>query len=258
MSFWSVWQFLTTIPPPVRVRYGPEQLGKSVMLFPLVGLVLGVALLGLDRLLELLLPAMASSALVVVALIALTGALHLDGLVDTCDGFAVKGSRQQRLDAMRDSRVGGFGVIGGAGVILLKFASLASLSGWMRGAALLLMPVLSRWAMVYAITGFRSARSDGLGWTAKQASGGRGLALATTITVAASVAVLSYWGVALMAVLSVLCLVACRSLQSSFGGLTGDSYGAVNETAEVAVLLLVLVAQRAGVGGCAWPLSCWL
>lgn len=258
MSFWSVLQFLTTIPPPVHVCYGPEKLGKSVMFFPLVGLVLGLLLVGLDRLLGLLLPSMVSSALVVVALVALTGALHLDGLIDTCDGFAVTGSRQQRLDAMRDSRVGGFGVIGGSSLIVLKFASLAALTGWVRGAGLLLMPVLSRWAMVYAITGFRPARSEGSGWAAKQASGGTGFAVATTIALAMSVLVLSYWGVALMAVLLGFCLAACRYLQSSFGGLTGDSYGAVNEAVEVAVLLLVLVAQQAGVGGCAWPLLCWL
>lgn len=258
MSFWSVWQFLTAIPPPVHVRYGPEQLGKSVMLFPLAGLALGLVLLGLDRLLELLLSAMVSSALVVVALIALTGALHLDGLIDTCDGFSVKGSRQDRLDAMRDSRVGGFGVIGGSSVIVLKLASLAGLSGWMRGAGLLLMPVLSRWAMVYAITAFRPARSDGLGWATKQASGWTGFVGATAIALALSVIVLSYWGVALMAALFLFCLAACRYLQFRFGGLTGDSYGAVNEATEVAVLVLVGLAQRAGAGDCPWLLWCWL
>ncbi|HAZ31950.1 MAG TPA: adenosylcobinamide-GDP ribazoletransferase, partial [Dehalococcoidia bacterium] len=102
-------------------------MGRSIGYFPLVGLVLGAVLVGIDQLLGLFLPPLLVSALLVVSLILLTGALHLDGLMDTCDGFAVRSSAAERLRVMADSRVGGFGVVGVCCLILLKYISLITM-----------------------------------------------------------------------------------------------------------------------------------
>ena len=89
--------------------------------FPLAGLVLGALLVGLDRLLSLTtFPLATRNILLVVALVALTGGLHLDGLMDTCDGLIGGHNAQQRLNIMRDSHVGSYGVLGGVCVVLLK------------------------------------------------------------------------------------------------------------------------------------------
>jgi len=244
--FWTTWQFLTIIPAPVRAPAGLEDLGRSTGLFPVVGLILGLLLFGLDSVLGLWLPPLLGSALVVVALIVLTGGVHLDGLIDTCDGFAVKNSKAERLATMRDSRVGGFGVIGGYSLIVVKCTALAALWGGMRSSGLVLMPALSRWGIVYAMMAFPAARRDGMGWTAKQTAGWKGMTVATAFVVVATVVVLGWWGVPLLAVLWLFVLGVSRKLSSRFGGLTGDGYGAICELSETAFVVLLVWMQGLG------------
>ena len=241
MRFWIAWQLLTIIPVPYRGDYSPEELGKSLGFFPLVGLFLGAVLFGLDLLLRLFLPLILVNVLLLVALILLTGALHLDGFIDTCDGLALKSSTAERLKAMHDSRVGAFGVIGGCSMLLAQFAGLMSLPVELRGSALLLMPTLSRCAMVYAICAYPPAKKEGMGWAIKQGASGKGMALATVISLAIAFALLRWWGLALVAGSAILVLIFARFLCSRFEGLNGDNYGAINEFTQLAVLILVYI-----------------
>jgi len=250
MRFWIAWQFLTRIPSPFRRGYGAEDLGKSISFFPVVGLFLGLVLFGLDYLLGLFLPSIIINVLLVIALVILTGALHLDGFIDTCDGFAIKSSTLDRLKVMSDSRVGGFGVVGGCCLILAKFASLVALPQELRASALILMPVLSRWGMVYAISIFPVAKKEGMGWAVKQKAGWKGMAVATVFSLIVALVLLKWWGAALLAALGLILLVVSKYLCSRFGGLTGDTYGAINEFAEVVVLILMLLIGE--LGGAGW------
>ena len=118
---------------------------------------------GIDRGLSLILPSVVVNALLIVVLIILTGALHLDGFIDTCDGLAGD-SPQRRLEIMSDSQVGAFGIVGVCGLLLLKYVALLSLPDTLRLAGLLLMPALSRWTMAYAIFAFPCvSKTSGLG-----------------------------------------------------------------------------------------------
>ncbi|MFH1086960.1 MAG: adenosylcobinamide-GDP ribazoletransferase [Chloroflexota bacterium] len=254
MSFWAAWQFLTTLPSPCRRGHDLTGLGRAAGFFPVVGLVLGLVLFGLDRLLGLLLPAVLVNILLVIAIIVLTGALHLDGLIDTCDGLAVKSSAADRLMIMTDARVGGFGVVGGCCLILLKFVSLAALPSGLRSAALLLTPVLSRWGMVYAISAFPAARKEGIGWAVKQGVDRPGIALATLVALVVAMLLLGWWGAALVGATWLVVLAVSRYLCSLLGGLSGDSYGAVNELGEVAVLILASAMGRLGIAAWLGPL----
>jgi len=168
MRFWIAWRLLTIFPSPSGREYRAEDFGKSMRCFPVVGLLLGLVLFGLDRLLGLFLPPILIDVLLIVALVIMTGALHVDGFIDTCDGLSVKSSISDKLRVMRDSRVGAFGIAGGACLILAKFAALVVLPEGIRASALILMPVLSRWGMVYAVYAFPIARSEGMGWAMKQ------------------------------------------------------------------------------------------
>jgi adenosylcobinamide-GDP ribazoletransferase len=247
MRFWIAWQLLTIIPSPPRYRaYGAEDLGRSVSFFPIVGLFLGLVLFGLDYLLGLLLPSIVVSILLIIALVILTGALHLDGFVDTCDGLAVRSSASHKLKIMADTQVGAFGVVGGCCLILAKFASLFALPEGLRASALILMPVLSRWGMVYAIYVFSSAKKEGLGWATKQKANWKGMAVATILALVIAFALLNWWGVALLAALFLILWAVSKYLSSRFGGLTGDNYGAINEFAEVAVLILAFIIAELG------------
>jgi adenosylcobinamide-GDP ribazoletransferase len=204
-----------------------------------VGLGIGAVLFGLDRLFILFLPAAVGSALLLVVLVLLTGANHLDGFIDTCDGMAAGRSPQERLDIMCDSRVGGFGVVGACCLLLVKYVSLLFLPGAYRMAGLLLMPVLGRWAMVYAIFAYPSARKTGMGQTFKEQTDRWKMIIATLIAIAISVALMKLWGLALMAAIWLSVLVLASFLKGRLGGLTGDTYGALNEVVEVFVLILV-------------------
>lgn len=251
MRFWIAWQFLTIIPSPPRYRlYSAEDLGRSISLFPIVGLFLGLVLFGLDCLLGLFLPPIVVSILLVIALVILTGALHLDGFVDTCDGLVVRSSASDKLKIMSDTRVGVFGVVGGSCLILAKFVALYALPEELRASALILMPVLSRWGMVYAIYAFSPAKKEGLGWAAKQKVNWKGMAAATIFALVMAFALLNWWGAALLAALCLILWAVSKYLSSRFGGLTGDNYGAINEFAEVVILILAFIIAE--LGGASW------
>src|SRR2546423_7712403 len=159
--------FLTRLPLPALSRRQSAHVrgpAEAMATFPLAGLVLGALLVGLDRLLSLTaFPLPTRNILLVVALVALTGGLHLDGLMDTCDGLIGGHNAQQRLNIMRDSHVGSYGVLGGVCVVLLKVGALGAVPNSARVVALLLTPMLGRWSLVLAAALFPPARPSGLG-----------------------------------------------------------------------------------------------
>jgi len=251
MRFWIAWQLLTIIPSPPRYRgYGAENLGHSISFFPVIGLFFGLVLFGLDYLLGLFLPSIVVNILLVIALVILTGALHLDGFIDTCDGLVVRSSASDKLKIMADTQVGVFGVVGGCCLILAKFASLVALPEGLRATALILMPLLSRWGIVYAISAFPPAKKEGMGWAIKQGANWKGMAAATIFALVIALALLSWWGAALLAALFLILWAVSKYLCSRFGGLTGDNYGAINEFAEVVVLILAFIIAE--LGGASW------
>jgi len=241
LGFWTALQFLTIFPTPLRRAISAEDFGQSLAYFPLVGLVLGALLLGLYYGLALVLPLSVVSAMLIIALVILTGVHHLDGFVDTCDGVVAGKSREERLAIMSDTRVGAFGIAGIALLLLLKYVSLSSVPML---TALLLMPTLSRWAIVSTIFTFPYARESGMGLHFKQGATWQRFIVATVIALAVAVILLNWWGLVLMAALWLIIFGVASYLRSRLGGLTGDNYGAINELAEVLVLLLLIFPGR--------------
>jgi len=239
MGFLAALEFLTVVPSPLRREATPKEIGRSLVYFPLIGLGLGGVLYGLDRLFALFLPMALGSVLIIVALILLTGANHLDGFIDTCDGMAAGRSPQQRLEIMHDSRAGAFGVVGACCLLLVKSISLIFVPGSFRMAALLLMPTLSRWAMVYAVFAYPSARREGIGQIFKEQANWQRMTIATLVALAISVLLMKLLGLALMAGVWLVAIIMAIFLKRRLGGLTGDTYGAINEVIEVLVLILV-------------------
>lgn len=241
MGFWAAFQFLTIFPTPLRHEVNSKAWGQSLAYFPLVGLILGAILLGLNYGLILILPPSVVNALLITALVILTGAHHIDGFIDTCDGVIAGKSREERLAIMSDSQVGAFGIAGAIILLLLKYVSLSSAPIL---PALLLMPTLSRWAMVSIIFTFPYARSSGMGLAFKQGANWQRLTIATIIALAIAVALLKWWGLVLMAALWLVAFGIASCFRARLGGLTGDNYGAIDELAEVLVLLLIILIGR--------------
>jgi len=211
--------------------------------FPLVGLLLALLLWSLVLLLAPLVPQLVLAALLVAALVILTGGLHLDGLMDSCDGLFGGSTRERKLEIMRDSRVGSFGVLGAICILLLKFALFASLRVHALPLALLIALPSSRWAMVLALRVFPGARPTGLGAAFHQAVTTERLLLAGTIALAIVLFTGQFIGLIVWLAGTVTTLILGLLITRSLGGLTGDSYGAIEEVAEV-VALLVLVMLR--------------
>src|SRR5579884_14151 len=143
-------RFLSVLPLPGRTQLFEKDETRPRLVvgeayFPLVGLLLACLLWLLTLLLTPLVPQLALAAVLVVGLVILTGGLHLDGLMDTCDGLLGGSTRERKLEIMRDSRVGSFGVLGGACILLLKFALFASVRVHAIPLALLLMLPTTRW-----------------------------------------------------------------------------------------------------------------
>lgn len=238
MGFFTALRFLTVLPLGRQTR--SEVVGRSLVYFPLVGLLLGLLLAGLYWGLEDVLPISVVSGVLLVFLVLITGATHLDGFIDTCDGLVAGKTPQQRWEIMRDSRVGAFGVVGASCLLLLKYASLAGLPESSRMGALVLMPVLGRWAVVGSIAAFPYARPEGLGRAFKDQATWLTVAVATIVALALSVGFLRLTGLAIMFGVGLVTLALSAILKRKFAGLTGDTYGAVIEVGEVTSLILAI------------------
>jgi adenosylcobinamide-GDP ribazoletransferase len=184
------------------------------------------------------------NALLIITMVVFTGALHVDGFIDTCDGVMVRSSAEERLRIMADSRVGSFGVIGACCLFLLLYVALASVPKDLRNPALIVMPVLSRWAMVYAIFAFPYARKVGSGQIFKKQTNWWRMALTTLITLLISLALAGLSGVALMAALWLIVSGVAGFLRVRLAGLSGDTYGAINEMTAVFTLILLPVLAK--------------
>ncbi len=237
MEVLAALQFLTVI--PVKRSFSAEQIGRSTSYFPVVGIIMGVILAVLNYLLGLVLPASVVNVLLVVSMVLLSGALHLDGLVDTCDGIAGHRTPEERWRVMHDSRAGGFGVIGAALFLLVKFVSLNSVPQSLMMFTLVIAPVISRWTMVYAIFAYPYARPSGLGKAFKQATGWWQFLLATLVALALAAALLTLAGLFILFAVWLLTAALAAYLKRKFAGLTGDTYGAINEVAESGVFIMV-------------------
>jgi len=211
-----------------------------------VGLIIGLILVGLNWLFGLILPSAVVSALLIVSLVVITGVLHLDGFADTCDGIAGHKATEDRWQVMHDSRVGGFSIVGIVLLLLVKYVSLNSIPLPLVMTTLVLMPVISRWATVYAIFAYPYAKPSGLGKAFKQGTSWPRFTMATLIALAVAIGLAQLIGLAIMFLIWVMTVAMAVYLKSKFSGLTGDTYGAINEVTEVGVLILVTLLARLG------------
>lgn len=238
-SFWAAFQFLTILPSIIRRPFTKEEMGQSVSFYPLVGVALGGVLLGLDTVMRPALPTQLSSILLLAAWAVLTRGLHLDGFLDTCDGLLGGFTPERRLEILRDSRVGAFGVIGGVLLLLAKGAAIGSLQD--RAVALLLAPALGRWALSIAIVLFPYARQEGLGRDIKDHARWPQILVAGCTTLAAAWLMGRLTGLIALAVSGLVMVAVALWARRLIHGLTGDIYGTICELVELAVLILFTI-----------------
>ena len=180
--FFIALQFLTRLPAPAWVGYVDAWLHQSVRHFPLAGLLVGLFGTAVLTLALALLPAAVAVLLSMAATIWLTGALHEDGLADTCDGLGGAVSRERALEIMKDSRIGSYGALGLILALGLKAAGLTALVQFhpvLACMALLWGHAASRTAPVWLICSMRSSEDSRRSMRALRAQGS-GLRARTT------------------------------------------------------------------------------
>jgi adenosylcobinamide-GDP ribazoletransferase len=237
LPFWIALQFLSSLPVRLPGMPAPQALGRSLLFYPLVGLLFGAILWALNWLL-LGTPLLLHAALLLTAWVLLSGALHLDGLADSADawlgGF---GDRERTLSIMKDPRSGPIAVVTLVLVLLLKFAALLALIEQQQAVALIIVPVLGRSALLGLFLTTPYVRAGGLGQALADhlpRSAGKQVLGASALACVLIAGLSGVFAVALAALLFVwLRQVMLRRL----GGTTGDTAGALLELLEVAVLV---------------------
>ena len=242
--FLAALSFLTIFPSPRPADLPQRAISDSRAWFPLVGCILGLVIVGLEWALSYAFSAYVTAAALVVFLVIINRALHLDGLMDTCDGLFGGDTPERRREIMRDPHVGAFAVAGAGCALLIKYGalvSLLSLDGPGKEAALLLFPVFSRYTMVLQLMVFPYVRTPGLGSPFHEYPAAVPSAIAAIVSVAAALAVGGVGGVLVLAGICIFAILLGQGMAGLAGGLTGDTYGATNEVSE-AVGLLAMVA----------------
>jgi adenosylcobinamide-GDP ribazoletransferase len=242
IGFLAALQFLTVAPPLVRRPFTAAELGRAVGWFALVGALLGTVLAGADHVLELLFPPGVVAALLLAVWIVATGALHLDGFLDACDGLFGGRTPEARLRIMRDERVGAFAVIGAVLLLLVKYACLAALTS--RPFALIVAPTVGRWGMAVAVVAFPYARPEGSGRWMKDNAGWRQAALASFTALGTASLVAGWLGLTAVALSAVATVASAVFVLRRLPGLTGDVYGTLCEMLEVLTLLTFVAGER--------------
>jgi adenosylcobinamide-GDP ribazoletransferase len=235
-------RFLTILPLPGSWGTAEADLARSVPWFPVIGLLLGGVAAAVAWALALAAPPMVVAAVTVIVLLSFSGCLHLDGLADTADGFLSARSRERILEIMKDSHVGAMGVIVILCVLLLKFASLASLPVKEPWPAVWLMPLAGRCALVMHMALLPYARPEGLGAVFYRCRPRWAAVWAAAVLAAAAYGLLGLDG-------ALKVWVACIAVTLAFsayvfgkiGGATGDTLGAVCEIVEVVPALTLVM-----------------
>jgi adenosylcobinamide-GDP ribazoletransferase len=232
--------FLTRLRLGMRTPVGGG--ARASWAFPIVGILVGViggVIYAVAY--RIGLTAWPAAVLGVAATMLVTGALHEDGLADTADGFGGGATREQKLEIMRDSRIGTYGVCALTLSILLRVASLAGL-----GAPSLALPALiaAHAAARAAVPAFMffvpPARGDGLSAAAGQ-PGREGVVAAAVLGFVILIVCLGLGhGLLALILLAIVAALLAWLSGSQIGGQTGDVLGAVEQVGEIVVLLVAL------------------
>jgi len=235
-------QFLTQLPVQVSNYPEPEEIGRSLDYYPVVGLLIGALLVAFAWMLGET-PSLLSAALLLSVWVWLTGGLHLDGLADSADAWVGGlGDRDKTLAIMKDPRSGPAAVVLLVLLLLIKFAALHAILSTQQWQALLIAPILGRTVLPLLFLSTAYVRSQGLGAALARYKSRRlgGIVAGTVLVLVMTFGFATLW---LVLVTTVVLLAMRRLMLKRIGGCTGDTAGALVEVTEVAILLIMITLR---------------
>lgn len=235
MKFLSAIAFLTILPTPTRAINND---GRQILYFPLVGLIIGFLLCGVDQLLSLLSHTEIRIVGDVLLLAFISGALHLDGLADTADGFFSHRPREQILEIMKDPRVGVMGVLAIIFCVLLKLAGVAGIIHLESLIWLAIAPALGRTAQVIGLVFVNHVASEKTLAKDFYQQGEYFLLLYCPIPFAILIYMDWVLGFATLIIFALFLSALLFYFKKRIGGITGDTLGATSEIIETLFLLM--------------------
>jgi adenosylcobinamide-GDP ribazoletransferase len=236
-------QFLTILPLPHNKKsIEPKKLAESMAYFPLVGLFIGLGLFFVYTGLTGFITPLLTAVIVAGVWAWFTGALHLEGFVDAADGFSSGPDKEKILLVMKDKHCGSKGAVALVFLIIIKIALLEAIPVSVKFYALMLAPVISRWAMVFAAVFCDYARkTEGFGKAFVKNVGIREMVVASSILIVAGVVLLQAKFFVLIIPALVFTVASIIYLKNKINGITGDVLGGLNEIVEVISLSAFLL-----------------
>jgi len=231
----SVFSFLTIIPTG---NSNLETIAKYMYVFPIVGITIGLIVGSIGFGLSLFLDPLIVSLLVVASFAIITGIHHTDGLADFADGLMVKGTKEKKLAAMKDLSTGSAGIVTIVLYIVGLIIVISQSTGYQLFLSILLSEILAKFSMVLMASIGKSASLGSNSPFVELMKNKQKLVLASIITLIPLIVLGGPTGLLVFGVGVTLTIFLVILTAKSFGGITGDVFGATNELTRLASLLI--------------------
>ncbi len=243
----SALRFLTVLPIPESWCGDGDDFDNSPNWYPAVGLLIGLLLATLDLLFCWLFPISIANILLLLALVAISGALHLDGLADSADAFFSSRPRERMLEIMKDSCAGPMGVTAIVFILLAKFAVLLAIPTNWRWQVIVLMPLAGRCTLPVISSWLPYARATGTAAFTNNKPSNKRLFIASSVLTGAAVFITGIMaGLLITVTTGIMVWVLGRYSNRKIGGFTGDTLGATCELIELLPPLCIIFLAHQG------------
>ncbi len=237
-------QFFTRIPVNINLPCEKQDFRIGAIFLPIVGLIIGGIQWSIYKILINILPINVSVVVVILAGVILTGALHIDGFGDTCDGFFAFKGNEKIIEIMKDSTIGTYACIAIIMNFLFRYA-LLSFIVIKFSIAIIVVPVISRISTVFIAFIGKTAKSTGTGNFFIGNVGKKQFFISLILTLVVLISIMNPKYVIILITASIILTFMFNLFcKSRIGGLTGDTLGASNELNEIFALILIAMILK--------------
>ncbi|MEE9395374.1 MAG: adenosylcobinamide-GDP ribazoletransferase [Methylococcales bacterium] len=233
-------QFLTVIPVHLTNQPTEREIGRSILYYPLIGLLIGFLITGVNSALTQI-PDLLRAALILLLWITITGFLHLDGLADSADAWVGgRGNRDRTLAIMKDPQCGPAGVVMLIAILLIKFSALAEFESTDHKIGLIFIPVMGRTVLLPLFLTTPYVRQKGLGTHLVTYVPHQAALIVILFVVLSHILILKTIAITLIIAVVFIFVILRQIMINRIGGTTGDTAGALVELTEATILALLL------------------